>query len=321
MADKPDSVNVATVLVNKTLDETQEESQDVINVHVNANGSLIADTSMSHLFAVFGTLVEALDLVKSFFTAKYLCCAKAQFFNKIREQVADDTEVLRYARDLLFTITKRRKKIHQASSLVERKSGDGLQDKLLKDIFEIYSFGEGAKDSLPKSMLKDHVPVTNRITQDLLNSHQAELLSTVQNAKAEFISVVENISPVGRKSSCFIVNDEIMSGDNAIIEMWANHFEKLGMPGSHPMFNDNFRVTNEDEIKTILTECFETPTAIEGIFVYETVKEVCTNLKLGVSGGFDQVTYEHLKYGGPKLWSILSILYFRMFYLTEVPSL
>ena len=70
----------------------------------------------------------------------------------------------------------------------------------------------------------------------------------------------------------------------------------------------------------ILTECFETPTTIEGIFVYETVKEVCTNLKLAVSGGFDQVTYEHLKYGGPKIWSILSILYFRMFYLTEVPQ-
>ena len=195
MADKPDSVNVAAVLVNETLDEIQEEAQEVINVHVNANanGSLIADTSTSHLFAVFGTLAEALDLVKSFFTDEYLCCSKAQFLDKIREQVAGDTEVLRYARDLLFTITKRRKKMYQASSLVERKTGDGLQDKLLKDIFEIYSFGEGAKDSLPKSMLKDHVPVTSEITQDLLNSHQAELLLTFENAKAEFISVVENM--------------------------------------------------------------------------------------------------------------------------------
>ena len=105
---------------------------------------------------------------------------------------------------------------------------------------------------------------------------------------------------------------EIISGDNAIIEMWANHFEKLGLPGSHPTFNDNFRDTIEHEIKMILTECIETPTAMEGLFVYETVKEVCTNLKSGVSGGLDQVTYEYLKYGGPKLWSILSILYFRV---------
>ena len=47
---------------------------------------------------------------------------------------------------------------------------------------------------------------------------------------------------------------------------------------------------------------------------------MCTNLKSGVSGGLDQVTYEHLKYGGPKLWRILSILYFRIFYSIEVPQ-
>ena len=86
------------------------------------------------------------------------------------------------------------------------------------------------------------------------------------------------------------------------------------------MFNENFRDTIEHEIKMILTECIETPTAMEGLFVYETVKEVCTNLKPGVSGGFDQVTYEHLKYRAPKLWSILSILYFRMLYSIEVPQ-
>ena len=106
---------------------------------------------------------------------------------------------------------------------------------------------------------------------------------------------------MGRKASCFIVYDEIISESNAIIEMWAYHFEKLGMPGSHPKFNDKFRDTSEHEIKMILTkilqeclvltECIEAPTAMEGLFVYEAVKEVCANLKPGVSGGFDQVTY------------------------------
>ena len=91
---------------------------------------------------------------------------------------------------------------------------------------------------------------------------------------------------VGRKSSCFIADDEIISGDNAVIEMWANHFEKLGMPGSHPTFND--KDTIEREIKMILAECMETPTTMKGLFVYVTVKEVCTNWKPGVSGGFDQ---------------------------------
>ena len=152
------------------------------------------------------------------------------------------------------------------------------------------------------------------------NENISHLCNAADVSEKLFWSMLKKSQGVGRKSSCFIVNDEIISGDNAIIEMWANHFEKLGMPGSHPMFNDNFRDTIEHEIKMILTECIETPTAMEGLFVYETVKEVCTNLKSGVSGGLDQVTYEHLKYGGPKLWSILSILYFRMFYSIEVPQ-
>ena len=150
------------------------------------------------------------------------------------------------------------------------------------------------------------------------NENISHLCNAADVSEKLFWSMLKKSQGVGRKSSCFIVNDEIISGDNAIIEMWANHFEKLGMPGSHPMFNDNFRDTIEHEIKMILTECIETPTAMEGLFVYETVKEVCTNLKSGVSGGLDQVTYGHLKYGGPKLWSILSILYFRMFYSLEV---
>ena len=86
------------------------------------------------------------------------------------------------------------------------------------------------------------------------------------------------------------------------------------------MFNENSKDTIEHEIKMILTECIETPTAMVGLFVYEAVKKVCTNLKSGVSFGFDQVIYEQLKYGGPKLWSILSLLSFRTFYSTEIPQ-
>ena len=133
-------------------------------------------------------------------------------------------------------------------------------------------------------------------------------------------SMLKKSQFLGMMSSCFIVNDEIISGDNAIIEMWANHFEKLALPGSRPMFNDNFRDTIEHETKLILAECIESPTSMEGFFVYEIVKEVYKNLKSRVSGGLDKVTYEHLKYGGPKLWSILSILYFRMLYSIEVPQ-
>ena len=122
------------------------------------------------------------------------------------------------------------------------------------------------------------------------NENISNLCNAADVSEDLFWNMLKKSQGVDRKSSCFIVNDEIISGDNAIIEMWANHFQ-LGMPGSHPMFNDNFTDAIEHKVKMILTECIETPTAMEGLFVYETGKRVFTNWKPAVSGGFDQVTY------------------------------
>ena len=38
--------------------------------------------------------------------------------------------------------------------LVDRKSGDNLKDKLIKDIYNLYQFGEGSTTALPKHMVK-----------------------------------------------------------------------------------------------------------------------------------------------------------------------
>ena len=42
--------------------------------------------------------------------------------------------------------------------------------------------------------------------------------------------------------------------------------------------------------------------------------------KNGVAGGPDMTTYEHIKFGGPVLWDILSTLSARMFSSVKVPS-
>ena len=63
---------------------------------------------------------------------------------------------MRYARDLLFAITKRKKKLNSSYTLVERKVGEGLIYKLVKDIYEIFSYCEGGRESLPKSLAKNN---------------------------------------------------------------------------------------------------------------------------------------------------------------------
>ena len=64
-----------------------------------------------------------------------------------------DIAELKFAGDMMYSVVKRGTASGQLGPLVERKSGD-LKDKLLKDIYNLYLFGEGTITSLPKNMIK-----------------------------------------------------------------------------------------------------------------------------------------------------------------------
>ena len=59
------------------------------------------------------------------------------------------------------------------------------------------------------------------------NESISHLCNAADVSEKLFWNMLKKSQEVGRKSSCFIVNDEIISGDNAIIEMWANHLKNL----------------------------------------------------------------------------------------------
>ena len=52
-------------------------------------------------------------------------------------------------------MTRRKRKLNLSATLVERKSGEEATDKLLKDVYEIFSYCEGGRESPPNSLLKD----------------------------------------------------------------------------------------------------------------------------------------------------------------------
>ena len=60
-----------------------------------------------------------------------------------------------YARDILSALTKRKRKFNLTTTLIERRAGEGAVHKLLNDIYEIFSFCEGSRESLSKSMTRD----------------------------------------------------------------------------------------------------------------------------------------------------------------------
>ena len=60
---------------------------------------------------------------------------------------------LRCARDMIHSIVKHRKRF--SGQLAERKKCDGIKDKLSKDIYTLFSYGEGSLHAIPKNMLRN----------------------------------------------------------------------------------------------------------------------------------------------------------------------
>ena len=91
---------------------------------------------------------------------------RANFLSHLSES-CDVTE-LRYVRDMLYTVIKRRTGSSQPGPLVERQSGENLKDKMVKDIYNLYCFGEGSLSSLPKQIMKsDFRHVSQEVQTDI----------------------------------------------------------------------------------------------------------------------------------------------------------
>ena len=74
---------------------------------------------------------------------------KADFVTKYTEEY--DEHCFRFMRDVLHSITKFRKGV-LLPNLVERKQSDGIKDKLVKDLYDIFTYGEGVRHSLSKNL-------------------------------------------------------------------------------------------------------------------------------------------------------------------------
>ena len=166
---------------------------DVTDTHltdISCHGSVIAGTATDDLLRGFKVITEALDLVKAFFSPTYLSLPRSDFCNKIVEEIGDDVEVLRYTRDLLFAVMRRRRKLNSSATLVERKSGEGATDKLLEDTYEIFSYCEGGRESLPKSLLKDNSQ-TAFDAEAFATSVQETIKASLTDIKTSFAAEIQ----------------------------------------------------------------------------------------------------------------------------------
>ena len=110
----------------------------------------------------------------------------------------------------------------------------------------------------------------------------------------------------------FLVNDNLLTDNNLIREMWADHFEALGTPSDNAQFDNGFLDTVARGVQEIFISCTNDCTgALSQPLEYKEVAHICTNLKAGVSGV--SIDYKHIRFAGPPLWKHLFQLYKKLF--------
>ena len=90
---------------------------------------------------------------------------------------------------------KRRTGSNQLGPLIERKSGENLNYKMVKDIYNLYCFGEGSLSSLPRQMMKsDSRYVSQEVqTDSVLSRSMFATKSELVDLKAELLEKIFRI--------------------------------------------------------------------------------------------------------------------------------
>ena len=97
--------------------------------------------------------------------------------------------------------------------------------------------------------------------------------------------------------SAFLVNGALITEENDIRDMWADHFEALGTPTVSLNFDNEFANSISTHIQNIFQNSINDATgALSEPLTYEEGASVCSNLKPGVSGV--SLDYEHVGYAG-----------------------
>ena len=102
---------------------------------------------------------------------------------------------LRYVRDMVFSIVKRKLGLSNLGSLIERRSGANVKDNLLKDIYNLYSLEEKSIDALPKNMIRSDTRfcIQEVQTDTCLSNTLFATKSDVEELKNDFLSKLSDL--------------------------------------------------------------------------------------------------------------------------------
>ena len=107
-----------------------------------------------------------------------------------------------------------------------------------------------------------------------------------------------------QRAEVFVSNEcifdwrQAIADKNSIRNMWADHFEFLGKPSSNANFDSNFLARVANTVQELFVSFIDDPSGtLSESLKYEEVEDVCSKLKMGISGV--DVDYEQIPFCRP----------------------
>ena len=114
------------------------------------------------------------------------------------------------------------------------------------------------------------------------------------------------------------VGGRLIEDEDELLEVWKQHYEGLYTPTNEPFNDDNFKSYVEQKLHDYAKESFHHMDPLDKPSSVSEVATICKSLPNGKAGGLDCITYEHIKYGGVALHTILTKIYIAVCNLEHV---
>ena len=105
-----------------------------------------------------------------------------------------------------------------------------------------------------------------------------------------------------------------------VLDVWKNHFEKLGTPRQSDSFDEQHYHLVTDFVREYNTSDLEDDTFLVTPFGINEIRKGIKTLNKGKAAGFDNVTAEHIIYGGGCIENCLLLLYNMVRELEYIPK-
>ena len=116
-------------------------------------------------------------------------------------------------------------------------------------------------------------------------------------------------------------NGSILTDPKDVFKAWESYFMKLYTPSNKPHYDDRFMKHIETEVKRCEEESLRKDTyVLRDPLVPEEIRKEIRKLKLKKAPGWDNVTTEHIRYGGDILLEIITYIFNAMTVTEYIPG-